>query len=71
MGMMFPLFFMRDAYFAHLRPVYGDEYADAVLALTPPWAFFALIGLTFLGGILGGFLGKSVLEKHFVRAGLV
>lgn len=70
MGMMFPLFFMRDAYFTNLRPVYGDEYTDALLALTPRWAFYALIAVTFAGGIAGGFLGKSVLKKHFARAGL-
>lgn len=70
MGMMIPIFFMRQGYFDSLRPVYGDEYADTLMSLTPTWAFFVMCGITFLGGIAGGLLGKSVLKKHFSRAGL-
>lgn len=69
-GAMVPLFFMRDAYFAQIRAGYGDTYTDALLALTPEWVFYMMLVMVAVGAVAGAFLGKSVLKKHFKRAGI-
>lgn len=70
-GAMIPLFFMRDAYFAQIRAGYGDTYTDTLMSLTPFWVFAAMIVMVVIGAAAGAFLGKSVLKKHFKRAGIV
>lgn len=70
MGMMIPLYFMRDSYFAAMVSTYGQEYVDALMSYTPTWSFFALLALTILGGFCGALAGKSVLTKHFKKAGI-
>ena len=69
-GMMVPLFFMRDSYFAQIRAGYGDAYADALLSVTPPWMFYLVIVLIVFGALAGAYLGKATLKKHFKRAGI-
>lgn len=69
-GLMYPLFFMRDTYFASLRDGYGDTYADTLLAITPAWVFWGLFIVAGLGALAGVYLGKAVLKKHFRRAGI-
>ncbi|MTI55893.1 MptD family putative ECF transporter S component [Geosporobacter ferrireducens] len=71
MGAMLPLWIMRDSYIAYIRNSMGDEYTNAVLALTPDWVAFAVIGAAFAAGIVGAFFGKAVLKKHFQRAGIL
>ena len=72
MGMVLPCFFgYREPYFETIREGYGNEFADALYAITPNWMFFVMLILCFAGGILGGVLGSSVLKKHFKRAGMV
>lgn len=71
MGMMFPLYFARNSYFAAMVPTYGQEYVDALISYTPAWSFYALAALTALGGFFGALLGKAVLKKHFKKAGIV
>lgn len=70
-GAMIPLFFMRESYFKAIREGYGDTYADTLLAVTPNWVFGAMILLVIIGAIIGAFLGKATLKKHFKRAGIV
>ena len=71
MGMALPLFFgYRDSYLAGLVEGYGQAYVDTLAKLTPNWAFFVLVVLCFLGGILGGLLGARILKKHFKKAGM-
>lgn len=71
MGMMLPLYIMRDSYFAALVPTYGQEYVDALMYYTPAWSFFALTALTILGGFCGALIGRLALKKHFKKAGIV
>ena len=68
-GNYLPLFLQREQYFAD-RASYGQEYVDAVMRYTPNWMFFVLLIGTFICGIIGGFIGKAFLKKHFVRAGI-
>ncbi|MBR1931301.1 MAG: MptD family putative ECF transporter S component [Lachnospiraceae bacterium] len=69
-GNYLPLFLQREQYFAQ-RESYGQEYADAVMRLTPNWMMIVLVLATFLCGILGGLLGRFLLKKHFKKAGIV
>ena len=68
-GNYLPLFVQREQYFAE-RASYGQEYADAVMRMTPNWMFFVLLIMTFVCGIMGGLIGKKLLKKHFVKAGI-
>lgn len=70
MGLISHMFLTRAEYFAELAVTYGQEYVDTLMMLTPEWSFPLLFVITFLGGILGGLLGRAVLKKHFVRAGI-
>ncbi|MBQ9608853.1 MAG: MptD family putative ECF transporter S component [Lachnospiraceae bacterium] len=69
-GNYLPLFLQRDQYFAD-RTEYGQEYADAVMKLTPNWMIIVLLVFTFVCGIVGGLIGKKLLKKHFEKAGIV
>ncbi len=69
-GLMVPLFFMRDTYFASIRSGYGDTYADTLMSITPSWLLGAFIVFAAAGAILGAYLGKAALKKHFKRAGI-
>lgn len=71
MGAMLPMWIMRDSYFAYIRDSMGDEYTNAVLALTPDWVAFAVFAVAFVSGVIGAFFGRAVLKKHFQRAGIV
>ena len=69
-GAMLPMWLMRDNYFEYIRNSMGDQYTETILAMTPDWMAFAVVGTAFVAGIIGAFLGKSVLKKHFQRAGI-
>ncbi|WP_130838589.1 MptD family putative ECF transporter S component [Lachnoclostridium sp. Marseille-P6806] len=68
-GNYLPLFLQRERYFAD-RASYGQEYIDAVMRMTPNGMFFVLLVITFIGGMIGGLLGKTLLKKHFKKAGI-
>lgn len=69
-GGMIPMFVMRDSFFENLRKSYGDSYTNTLLELTPNWMFIVLIILGIIGSILGAYIGKNSLKKHFKRAGI-
>lgn len=70
LGMTFPIFFMRDNFFAQTAEGYGVTYAETLKSITPPWVFFAMIALVVVGAVIGAFIGKKTLKKHFERAGI-
>jgi energy-coupling factor transport system substrate-specific component len=70
MGLLIPIFFMRDSYFQTIRAGYRDAYTDALLKVTPPWVFWAMIVLAALGAFTGATIGRAALKKHFQRAGI-
>ncbi|QOX65986.1 MptD family putative ECF transporter S component [Anoxybacterium hadale] len=69
-GLMIPFYFMRETYFKSLRSGYGDTYADTLMAITPTWAFGVVVLAAAAGSVLGAYFGKSLLKKHFKRAGI-
>jgi energy-coupling factor transport system substrate-specific component len=71
MGAMLPMWIMRDSYFAHMRAGYGDEYTDMLMSLMSGWMFAVLVLFVIVGGIIGAYIGRTTLKKHFKRAGIV
>lgn len=70
-GSMIPIVVTRDAYFAKLiNGGYGEEYANALMRYVPDWSLVPILAAGFIAGIVGALIGKAVLKKHFVRAGI-
>ena len=69
-GNFVPFFTNIDQYFS-TRQDYGQEYIETLTSLMPMWMCPVLILACFICGILGGLIGKSVMKKHFVKAGIV
>ena len=70
-GTMLPMWIMRETFFAGCRENGGtDAYINAVMKLTPNYMILVVIVLALVGGMLGACLGKSVLKKHFEKAGI-
>ncbi len=68
-GNFIPLFTNPDGYFS-TRTEFGADYETALKALLPPWMNPALLVSCLVFGILGGFLGRALLKKHFIKAGI-
>jgi energy-coupling factor transport system substrate-specific component len=71
LGAMLPMWIMRDSYFATLRDGYGDEYADVLMNIMSGEALAVLPLLAIAGALVGAFIGRGTLKKHFKRAGIV
>lgn len=64
-----PLFLNPDSYFASRS--FSDEYVETIRRLLPLWMCPVLLVSCFVFGLLGGVLGRVILKKHFVKAGIV
>ena len=69
-GNYIPIVVTRDNYYSMLISGYGQEYADTLMGYIPDWSLLPLLAACFISGILGALLGKALLKKHFVRAGI-
>lgn len=50
----------------------GQEYLNTVVGYFAHWWVMPVIFISaFIGGLLGGFIGKKVLRKHFARSGVI
>lgn len=63
-------FIARESRYQDIATGYGTEYADALFSYFPDWTFLVLLASCFVSGIVGGLLGKSLLKKHFQKAGI-
>ena len=70
-GTYIPMYFMVDQSRADFAKSFGDEYADKVMSVMPMWSIVLVIASIFLCALLGGVIGKAILKKHFVKAGIV
>lgn len=68
-GNFLPLYIDREGYFAS-RQEFGQEYIDTLGNIMQPWTAPAIIIASFVFGVLGALLGKALLKKHFVKAGI-
>ena len=69
LGMTLPLIFMKDMYLAAVS-AYADLYSTVFDMLIGPM-FVVGLAATVVGCIVGAFLGKLLLKKHFEKAGIV
>ena len=62
---------LKEKYLEMTLGMMGQEYADALENLIT-YPHMALVALgAFLGGIIGAYIGKALLKKHFEKAGIV
>lgn len=69
LAMTLPLIFLKDLYLSAV-PAYAELYS-AVFEIVVGPMFFAGLGATILGCVIGAFIGKLLLKKHFTKAGIV
>ena len=69
-GNFVPLFTNIDAYFS-TRQSFGQEYISRLTGLfSHTWLIPAMIVSCIVCGWIGGLLGKTLLKKHFKKAGI-
>lgn len=68
-GNFIPLFTDVEGYFSS-RQDFGQEYIDTLTSYMPGWMCPTLLVAAFVSGIIGGLLGKALLKKHFIKAGI-
>lgn len=68
-GNYVPLYLNPEGYFS-TRQSFGTEYINTLSDIMQPWTAPVLIIAAFVCGILGALLGRTLLKKHFVKAGI-
>ncbi len=69
-GNFIPLFMNVKTYFA-TRQSFGEEYINTLSdIMSRTWIAPLLIVTCLVCGAIGGLIGKSLLKKHFVKAGI-
>lgn len=64
--------FMTEKQFAEKTAYYGQEYMDIMSGYFSHGYTIPLVAVSaFVGGLIGGYIGKGVLKKHFVRSGMI
>ena len=70
-GPLMQMLLVKEAYMEITVKMMNQEYANALEKLiTYPNMVIVYIS-AFIGGILGAYLGKKVLKKHFEKAGMI
>ena len=69
-GNFIPLFMNAETYFA-TRQSFGEEYINTLSdIMSRTWIAPLWFGACLVCGAIGGLIGKSLLKKHFVKAGI-
>lgn len=69
-GAFVPIWIMRETYFDTITKGMGIEYAESLQAITPMWVLPLMAIATMVAGVGGAYLGKKLLKKHFIKAGI-
>ncbi|SFB34666.1 energy-coupling factor transport system substrate-specific component [Acetitomaculum ruminis DSM 5522] len=64
-------FYIGDAYYKQVAERFGQTYADGVHAVLPGWMLFVLLFAALVMGLLGGVIGKTILNKNLEKAGIL
>ena len=68
----FPVIVTADSYRKNLIDGgYSTDYCDSLFRAINSKTIAALLILCFIFGIIGAFIGKAVVKKHFEKAGIV
>ena len=69
-GNMLPFFILRDYYISAMNASMGAEYVNFITPFLQYHFLIILIILTFIAGLISGYIGKLVLKKHFEKASM-
>lgn len=69
-GSQLIMFIFKDAYLSGYIETQGQDYADAVSVLLKDYVIPVVIVAVAVGALIGAYLGKATLKKHFKRAGI-
>ena len=70
-GNYIPIIFARDSYGEMLLGSgFSQEYVDTMMGYMPDWSLLPLFAASFVSGVVGALIGKALMKKHFVRAGI-
>nr|WP_300144045.1 MptD family putative ECF transporter S component [Propionicimonas sp.] len=69
-GPYLPMLMGLESYLKSIEPMYGAEWTGAVAALMPPWFWLTIPVQAAVGALIGAYLGRATLRKHFERAGI-
>ena len=61
---------LKDA-FAEAFAMYGESYISKIIELVTPLSLAGLCLLSAFCGIIGAYIGKILLKKHFEKAGVL
>lgn len=67
---LLPMWIMGDTYFDSLAKSYGQEYADTLTRMVTAPTLAIVFALLIIGGVIGAYIGRATLKKHFERAGI-
>lgn len=69
-GNFVPLLINAEAYF-ETRQSFGEDYINSLSEImSQTWLAPLLIAACFVFGVVGALIGKALLKKHFVKAGI-
>lgn len=70
-GTMLPMWIMGQAYFEPYRESQGDAYVEQSIALLSGGMLAVVVIGIAVCALIGAFIGRAMLRKHFERAGIV
>ncbi len=72
LGFMFNMIFQKDYYMTYaVERGSSGAYVEQLINVANGPLFFVALGVTIIAAVLGALLGRKVLKKHFVKAGMV
>lgn len=69
-GNFLPFLITADTYLPTVRAQYGDAYVDELMTYLQPQMYPVLLVACLVTGLIGGWIGARLLNKHFKRAGI-
>lgn len=69
-GSFMPMFLSAESYYAQLQQKTSAEYVEKLRSLMQLRIVPIFLIAAVVGGMIGAYLGRAVLKKHFQRAGV-
>lgn len=66
-GSLLPMIYMGDEYFAKVAQHMGEDYAHSMQMLYTPGFIGVMTVIVFILALLGGFIGKLVVQRSFAH----
>ena len=70
-GNYITIIFAQDSYGEMLLGSgFSQEYVDTTMGYMPDWSLLPLFAASFVSGVVGALIGRVLMRKHFVHAGI-